>query len=150
MINDQTLDSYPMMAITNLAMNPDGAVAAASHVSKLLSALKSFDSSNLKSALSTIIQITSEPKALALLTPETINDIITTTRPFWDTENAKIIFKILDSIGVLEAGKEAIKNSDFPTYALNQLKKVEITHALRPMFLRIISRIDIDLSVLTF
>ena len=43
----------------------------------------------------------------------------------------------------MEAGKIEIEKSDFPDFAIKKLETLEITHPSRPIFLRIISRLDV-------
>jgi len=109
MLSDEELSPYPLIAITNLTLNPEGSKIAAQHLPEILQMLSSKDPNDVKRAFLAVSRITAEKEAIESLTTDDVDKAIQATRPFWESENSRMAFDILDAIASLPNGKNAIQ-----------------------------------------
>lgn len=146
-INKPDLAPYPLITISNLTVNPKGAQSCIKYLSQLVDLLNSEDDDSLQRVFSAIHNIVVVPEAINMVTDEkVIISFIKSTEKFWDTDYASIVFDILDSIAGCDIGKAALQESLLPDFLVEKLQTIAITHPMRSIYIRIISRIDVPIS----
>jgi hypothetical protein len=142
-LQDPVLSPYPLIAITNFAVNPSLAVAAAPHLQLLVAQLEKRDRLTRRRVLTAIHRILTTGEALSHITSTTaLSELVKATVEDWDRKETAIsIFEMLDHISGVAGCRSALAEAGIQKQLEQRLANITVSDRARPLLMRILSRI---------
>ncbi|OHT01877.1 hypothetical protein TRFO_31225 [Tritrichomonas foetus] len=134
--NAQKYDGYPLIFLANVTVNPDLATTCSKYIDKLIKLMDD----EIYDSFPIIWRISTTPESFDQWSTS-MRDLVKCLMPFADGDIHQLVMELFQSISICKAGKCALRDENVNLYLKEKLIDVAADDPMKPVYVRIMSRI---------